>query len=74
MSNLQKLCIAELIFNFDPYGMPEIIDDHHDILDDPEAIIADLIDWYIGEDAIEEDNPSFIDLIKKIRLTASLEF
>ena len=74
MTNLQKLAIAEAIFFFDPYGEPEIIEDHHDLFDDPEAIIADLIDWYIGEDLTEEDDPSFIDLIKKIRLTASLEF
>lgn len=74
MTNLQKLAIAEAIFFFDPYGSPEIIDEHHDLFDDPEAIIADLIEWYIGGELIEEDDEQFLDLIRKIRLTATLEF
>lgn len=74
MSDQKKYVMAMAIQDFDPYGQADLMDYYNDLPDDTESVIAELIEWYIGGELTEEDNPSFIDLIKKIRLTASLEF
>lgn len=65
----QKKQIAELIFFFDPYGEPEIVEEevYAELFDDAEMIIDDLKDWYIGGELTEADDPQWINLVNGIR-------
>ena len=65
----QKKRIAELMWFFDAYGMPDIMEEeiYKDLFDDAEDIIADLTEWYINGELTEPDDPEWLDLVRFIR-------
>ena len=74
MSDQKKYVMAMTIKNFDPYGMDEITDYYSELLDSVEALIADLIEWYIGGELIDEDDEAFQELIKTLRAIDAISF
>lgn len=65
----QKKQIAELMWFFDAYGMPDIMEEeiYSDLFDDAEDIITDLTEFYIGGELTEANDPGWLDLINGIR-------
>ena len=77
MTNEMKHEIGKLIYNFDPYGQNELQEEEYaelEICDDPEELIAYLIEWYIEDEMLcpdwEPGVREFNELIDNIRTIA----